>query len=114
VSSVTTSPSTSPSATHIYSCLPGCDTLPGCSSGYACAYLSGNNRDWEFQFFNYGGYSLSNWFNTGPLVNHQTGGASVRTYDLSGRQIQCFAPRSASYGVNWNPVWRINLTSTPC
>ncbi|HEX5496091.1 MAG TPA: hypothetical protein VFX70_16100 [Mycobacteriales bacterium] len=117
VSPATTSPSTSPSAEHIFTCHPGhadCGALPGCQSGFACAYVVVGELEWQFQFFNYGAYHLSNWVGTNALANHQTGGAAVRTYNVSGGQIHCYAPRTAAYSVDWNPVWRINLTSNGC
>ncbi|WP_410641410.1 hypothetical protein [Amycolatopsis sp. lyj-346] len=86
-----------------------------CPTGYACATPSwGPNGGWEFQFYNYGTYSLSNFYgDSGSISNSQTGNAGMRILDQNGRVIRCQWAGTADY-VNWDPVYYITLSSTPC
>jgi hypothetical protein len=83
--------------------------------GWACAVVPYSNGAYVFKFFNYGGYSVSNWHGTGSVVNLQSGGAAFRIDRLDGSQIHCYAPRQAAYNlVGWEPVWRVRLTASGC
>lgn len=86
-----------------------------CPAGYACATPSwGANGGWEFQFYNYGTYSLSNFTgNSGSINNSQTGNAGMRILDQNGKLIRCQWAGTAD-SVNWDPVWYITLSPTPC
>jgi hypothetical protein len=89
--------------------------VPVCPTGYACALvIVDGDREWRhyFQFYNYGYYNLSNWLDWGYAINRQTGGAAMRLYSGS-TQIQCIPPGNQPL-VNWYPVTRIRLTSSPC
>jgi len=92
--------------------------LHDCPTGYACATPSwganGANGGWEFQFYNYGTYSLSNFTgNSGSINNSQTGNAGMRILDQNGKVIRCQWAGTAD-SVNWDPVWYISLSPTPC
>ncbi|WP_325153021.1 hypothetical protein [Amycolatopsis sp.] len=86
-----------------------------CPTGYACATPTwGSNGGWEFQFYNYGTYSLANFTgDSGSVSNSQTGNAGMRLLDQSGRVIRCQWAGTGDY-VNWDPVWYIQLSATPC
>jgi hypothetical protein len=74
----------------------------------------GGSIEWEFQFYKYGTYALHNWLGTGLLANHQTCGATFRTYGQAGQQLKPYPPRSTAYGVDWGPVYRISLNGGSC
>jgi len=110
---VTYTPNTSPPAAVRYEYY-GSGGLQ-CQSGYACTtleYPAGVIR-WVFKFYYYGTYSLSHWSGTGWAANSQTGGAAMRLLDRNGYQITCVPAGDWRY-VNWDPVWFIRLTSSPC
>ncbi len=108
----TPAPSTSPSVTHQFVPDGGGFT---CESGYACAGVPYSTGVYVFKFYYYGSYSLSYWFNTGFVINNQTGGAAFRIYNSSGGQVRCFpASPNPQNGVDWDPIWSVRLTSSGC
>ncbi len=110
-------PSTSPS---VFSC-NGKDDIDHwtactkCASGYACAFMCCyNNANYFFRFYTGGTYSLYYWHNSENFYNHQTGGWTVKTYGQSGNLLHCYAPRTAYYTVDWDPVWSLKLSAQAC
>jgi hypothetical protein len=88
---------------------------PDCPSDYACAWVPYGNGRYLFKFYRYGTYYLSNWFGEeGYAANNQTGGAAMRLYDSRNVQVQCIPGGFGEAFVDWNPVWSIRLTATPC
>jgi hypothetical protein len=88
-----------------------------CDSGFACAKVPYSNGWYIFKFYNYGTYGLSNWFGEGIAFNSQTGAAAMRLYDGSGNQVECIPggpPAHYDDSENWDPIWSIKLTSSPC
>lgn len=112
VANVTASavPTTSPTVSHLF--LPYGE-YTDCPSGYACAAVPSASGWYVFKFYNYGGYSLSYWSGTGSVWNNQTGGAALRVDDVNGSQLRCIAAGTTK-DVDWNPAWRIRLTSSGC
>lgn len=104
-----TVPSTSPYvAPHPYHGAP-------CPSGDVCAVVRGSTGAlYEFFFYNYGSYYLSNWFGGGQFQNNQTRGATVRLIKQSGARISCSAPAATTHEVDWDAVWRIDLSAAHC
>jgi len=90
-----------------------------CETGYACASVPYGNGWYTFKFYNYGTYYLNNWFGTDTAMNNQTNAAAMRFLNGSGGQIQCIAGQIGGVAhydmdVDWNPIWRIQLTSSAC
>lgn len=105
-------PTTSPAAAVRYWKPLGGSWL--CETNYACASVPYNGGEYIFKFYNYGSYYLSNWFGPySPAINNQTGGAAMRLYNGSGVQVKCIPAPGLDYQ-SWDPIWRIDLTSTPC
>ncbi|MFD0904613.1 hypothetical protein [Actinomadura sediminis] len=104
-------PSTSPAVTRVFVPSGGSTSCP---SGYACAGVPYGSGAYVFKFYRYGSYSLSYWGGRGVLYNHQTGGAAARYDNSGGGQIGCVPAGVLRNGVNWDPVWRIRLTSAGC
>jgi len=105
-------PSTSPAVTHVY--LPSGSSTT-CPSGYACAAVPYGSGWYVFKFYDYGGYSLSYWGGKGQVVNNQTGTAAMRIDNVNGGQVRCFPPTGIVVGdIDWDPIWRVRLTSSGC
>ncbi|MFI6299955.1 hypothetical protein ACIBEJ_50770 [Nonomuraea sp. NPDC050790] len=85
-----------------------------CQSQYACASVPYGNGAYVFKFFRYGRYSLSDWLGRGIAANSQTGGAAMRLENRNQVQIGCIPAGVSGIGVDWDPVWFINLTASPC
>ena len=99
-------PSTSPSVTR--------GSVRTCPSAYACAQVSWSGHEYQFNFLSYGSYYLSSWFGSGHITDSQTGGATVRTINQSGGLIHCYSNDNLWHPVNWNSVWRIDLSASRC
>lgn len=104
-------PTTSPSAAVRYFSTNFDDY--SCASGYACVQIPYGNGWYVFKFYYYGTYYLSDWYGSGFPFNHQTDGAAMRLLNSSGGQIQCIPPITAPE-VNFDAVYRIQLTSSAC
>ncbi|MFC4052619.1 hypothetical protein ACFOY4_23270 [Actinomadura syzygii] len=104
-------PSTSPSVDHRFVPDGGSFT---CARSYACAVVPYSNGAYVFNFYRYGGYSLSYWHGNGAFVNNQTDGAAARYDDANGHQVGCVPAGIARNGIDWNPIWRIRLTAAAC
>jgi hypothetical protein len=90
-----------------------------CESGYACATVPYAGGYYIFKFYYYGTYSLSNWLNIGIAFNDQTNAAAMRLRDGNGTQVECIRGQIDGVAhfddwVDWNPIWRIQLTSSGC
>ena len=86
-----------------------------CEWGYVCTQIPYGGGYYVFKFYYYGRYNLSNWFGYTYTINAQTGGAALRLYDQYGSQVLCLGgPNHYKDWVNWDPIWSIALTSTPC
>jgi hypothetical protein len=89
-----------------------------CESGYACASVPYGSGWYVFKFYNYGTYSLSNWFGTDTAFNDQTGGAAMRLSNGSDVQVECIAGQTPEAhfdtDVNWTPIYKIRLTASTC
>ncbi|WP_143049728.1 hypothetical protein [Asanoa ishikariensis] len=89
---------------------------PPCRDGYACAHVLGDsvgNYRYIFRFYTYNTYNLNGWTNWGYAINRQTNGASMRLLNQSGGLILCVPPKNQPL-VDWYPVWKIQLSPTPC
>jgi hypothetical protein len=84
-----------------------------CPNGYGCALVPYGNGYYFFKFYNYGTYYLSYWSGTEAAFNAQTDGAAMRLYDSSGSQVKCIPAYDWDY-VDWEPIWSISLTASPC
>lgn len=93
------------------------DDVSECSPGYACIRVHQYDSYYaDFWYYNYGVYSLENWIGKGWLNNRQTGGATLRTLNASGRLIDCYegdVNASVSYP-DWTPVYYIQLSPQGC
>jgi len=92
--------------------------VPACNPGYACAVV---NRDgpnsgfrYVFRFYYYQTYNLSNFVNVGMAINRQYGDASMRLLGQNGNLIECIPGNDQDPAVDWNPVWKIQVSPTPC
>ena len=108
------SPSTSPSVHHCNGSDPNWGNCIKCPAGYACAFVQANGYNNVFWFL-HGTYKLYNWHGTeNLLINNQTGGWMVRTYDQNGYLLHCYGQRQDYNNVDWNPVWSVVLSPGPC
>ncbi|MBE3200184.1 MULTISPECIES: hypothetical protein [Parafrankia] len=107
-------PSTSPVANQVLFVTSLNSAPAGCPYNYGCAYVPYGGGWYVFKFYYYRTYYLSNWFGVGPVVNFQSAGAAMRLYNSAGAQITCIPADSAPTTANWDPVWSIRLTSSPC
>lgn len=88
--------------------------IASCSSGYVCAAIPYGDGYFNFKFYAYGTYRLYNWLGFGSIVDKQTGTASTRTLNASGRQLACWNAGGASSSYDWTPVEYIQLTQSRC
>jgi hypothetical protein len=109
-------PTTSPAAVRRYRIAAGSSN--DCPSGYACATANyDSSGGWLFEFYSYGTYSLNNWYGYGPnggISNGQTGDAGVRLLDRNGNVVRCQWAGTAVNDIDWEPIWYISLSPTPC
>ncbi|WP_370963788.1 hypothetical protein [Amycolatopsis sp. cg9] len=107
-------PTTWPAASRRYR-VPHGSSLD-CPSGYACTTTNDDSTgSWRFEFYSYGTYSLNNWFGqNGSVSNSQTGDAGMRLLDQNGKVLRCQWAGTGDIGINWDPVWYISLSATPC
>ncbi|MEU5876485.1 hypothetical protein [Spirillospora sp. NPDC047279] len=106
-------PSTSPAPERF---IPNASGSIACPSGRACAVVTNAGTKYFFQFYKYGRYRLSYFLGSGPVHNNQTGSAAMRFYDRNGVQLRdrgCVRAGGHEW-INWDPVWYIGLTQTPC
>jgi hypothetical protein len=121
-------PGTSPGVQRIW--VDG-DAYPGqCSSGYLCAYVSGNSNHggwWEFKFVRCGVYNLSYWHDYSILgdsfvIDDQTGGVTTSYYggySGTGKVWQTMKPKAGQFQdvlptgdgatLGWNPISSIRV-----
>lgn len=83
-----------------------------CAQGWACATVPYANGWYLFSFYQYRTYNLSNWSGVGGTFNNQHSNASMRLYNGSNVQVLCIP--AGGPDVNWNPIWSIRLSATPC
>ncbi|SNT36134.1 hypothetical protein SAMN05421812_10515 [Asanoa hainanensis] len=92
--------------------------VPQCPTGYACAVVyrdgPGIGFRYVFRFYHYGTYNLSNWITGGQAFNMQMDDASMRLLGQNGAEIECIPPNDPDPALDWNPVWKIQLSPTPC
>jgi hypothetical protein len=86
--------------------------FPQCPYHYACAHVPWYSGFYFFKFYYYGTYKLYNWYGWGWASNNQSGFAAMRLLDVNRHQVTCLVP--ALWSVNWDPIWYIRLTSSPC
>ncbi|MEU5883991.1 hypothetical protein [Spirillospora sp. NPDC047279] len=106
-------PSTSPAPERVVFTPGG---TVDCPSGRACAGVPvASGGGYVFQFYKYGRYRLNYFLGTGPVYNNQTDRAAMRFYDRNGVQVKngCLPPK-VHRQINWDPIWYIGLTQTPC
>lgn len=109
-SATTPAPTTSPAAARRYFTTAAYFTCP---YQYACAVVPYSNGHYIFDFYYYGTYRLSYWHGVGPMYNNQSGDAAARLLDINGHQVSCVPP-PAVFGINWDPIWYVRLTSSHC
>ncbi|WP_328989473.1 hypothetical protein OG394_24890 [Kribbella sp. NBC_01245] len=86
-----------------------------CEAGEFCAYLRHADGYLNFKFVFYDTYRLYDWIGTGTIMEAQTGVASTRLLDASGRVLHCWnAGTFPGTEIDFTPVEYIKLTPTYC
>ena len=107
-------PSTWPTASQVLFTTNLNNINVGCPYHHGCAVVPYGNGWYVFKFYYYGIYYLSYWLGSGFVINYQSAGAAMRFYNSAGVQVLCLPAESAPIRMNWDPIWSIQLTASPC